>query len=348
MIVLFASLVVVSIGIGAIALARTQVHQAADIRDEEAARALALDAADQSLLAISNHSTWRTLYKNQTIQSSFASGTFSWQLTDPNDGNLDNNTSDSVLLTATGWKGLSKYILVFLLVSDGSCGPLPAGARTLNFGTVLVDPSGNLNLNGGDLDSTQAVTNKGTISGNVQAPSVSGNGTVTGSVSNNPIGDNAPGQRVLNLYMARATSIPSGNMNNVVLAPGYNPYGQMNTDGVYFMDAGSTAVNIQNVRVNGTLIIRTTGGVTIGGPVLLEHSRADFPALIVIGDLTVNYNSGPNNLSESGHNFNPPGALITALATPLPLIHTPPSFAAWCTSRARPCSRRIRISMACS
>lgn len=308
--VLVIALVVTVIGMGTLAVARTQLRQATDIRDEQAARSLAFAAAEHALLAVDTTANWRTALESQTVQKALDGGTLSWQLTDPNDGDLDNSSADPVRLTATGQRGLARYALAFDLTPAGGGGPLSPADRTLCFGTTQISNQGDVTLDGGNLASDQAVTNAGTIDGNVQAPSVGGTGTITGTISNAPLANNPPTQAVIDSWIAKATTIPSANkLEKTVLAPGYNPFGSPNADGVYYMQAAST-VQVSNLRVCGTLIIDVgSHTVNINGPVLLEHARGDYPALIIIGDLDINYTGGAGALQEGNKwNFNPAGA----------------------------------------
>jgi Tfp pilus assembly protein PilX len=308
--VLAVALVVGMIGLGVVSVARIQVRQATDSRDELAARALASAAADQSLLAIDNTTNWRTVFKGQTISNSLNGGTLSWQLADANGGSLDASTANAVILTATGQRGLAKYVLAFTLTPSGGSGPFPTADRTLSFSTTTISSNGHLNLDAGTLASSQAVTNSGSISGNVQAPSISGSGSLSGTLSTAALVNTAPPQSVIDAYIAKATTITSTNkLQDTVLAPGYNSSGGgTNADGVYYMQRNGN-IQISNLRVNGTLIIATNNKVTINGPILFEHYRTDYPALIIIGDLDMSYTGGAGALTENNEdNFNPPGA----------------------------------------
>jgi hypothetical protein len=101
-----------------------------------------------------------------------------------------------------------------------------------------------------------------------------------------------------------------------VLAPGYNPGGTPNPDGVYVIRPVDN-LTIRNTRVNGTLIILAHGKtVTIDGPVLFQNTRADYPALIIDANLVIQFTRSTTGLSESttGVNFNPPGAPYQGVA----------------------------------
>jgi hypothetical protein len=100
-----------------------------------------------------------------------------------------------------------------------------------------------------------------------------------------------------------APSIITGQL----ISPASNPWGAPNSDGVYTITSAST-VTIRNCRILGTLVINAPA-VLIDQPVLMQPHRADYPALIVTGDLTLAMDSAAL-LSEAtaGVNFNPPGA----------------------------------------
>jgi hypothetical protein len=118
-----------------------------------------------------------------------------------------------------------------------------------------------------------------------------------------------PASDVLSTYSALATPIvPGTKLKRVLLSPQSNPFGPVNTDGVYLISTGGADLQLVEVRVVGTLVIDAgAGSVRIEDPILMEKYRADYPVLIVSGHLVVGF-AGSMPLGEQGNmNFNPSG-----------------------------------------
>lgn len=100
-------------------------------------------------------------------------------------------------------------------------------------------------------------------------------------------------------------------MDRVVLSPGSNPYGgATNAQGIYVIDCANNDVTIGPCRVAGTLVLLNPGvNTAVAGPITWEPAIAGYPALMVNGKLTVNFDQSIL-LSEStyGVNFNPSGS----------------------------------------
>ncbi|WP_225931807.1 RHS repeat-associated core domain-containing protein [Leptolyngbya sp. 7M] len=123
-------------------------------------------------------------------------------------------------------------------------------------------------------------------------------------------GDCSPSQLERLVYASLGTviSVPGGTIQGRVLGPGVNPFGSTNPDGVYVLNSTGD-VTIRDARIHGTLVVRAPGRmVTLAGSVNLAPARADYPALIVEGNVTIDTSSSP--LLEVGvlRNLNPPGA----------------------------------------
>ena len=157
-----------------------------------------------------------------------------------------------------------------------------------------------------------SLRNDGTITGNVEAGSVSRTGVITGSLTVPADEKHALDPGIFDLYKGMATTIASpGTMDEVVLSPGSNPYGVSNADGVYYMNTGGADLTIKTSRIHGTLVVDCGGGrVIIKERALLHNYRADYPVLIVNGDVEIDLTSASASLDEDDENanFNPPGS----------------------------------------
>jgi hypothetical protein len=103
-----------------------------------------------------------------------------------------------------------------------------------------------------------------------------------------------------------ATNIShTGDLTEFVLAPGYNPWGSPNANGVYLIDTGNTDLRISDARIHGTLLVHTgSRKLILDGQMLLHPARSDYAVLIVKGNLELRLNSVAESLSESAENVN--------------------------------------------
>ena len=158
------------------------------------------------------------------------------------------------------------------------------------------------------------VLNNGTIDGDVIATSsVVNNGIINGTVTTPSSLKGLPEPWVFDMYKEIATPISfPGTIDKQVLAPGLNPWGALNSNGVYFIDASNATLIIRDSRIHGTLVVKCgiAGLVRIEGAVRFDTYHHKFPALIVDGDVELVYTSDVIELDEAllGTNFNPPGA----------------------------------------
>jgi hypothetical protein len=154
--------------------------------------------------------------------------------------------------------------------------------------------------------------NTATIDGTAEAQSVVHTGTITGGppLVPGPI-KRMPDADVISRYASKATTIPySSSIEKVVIAPGYNPLGSTDPNGLYVINTGGSSLTIKNTRIHGTLVVRLgSGTLTLQNSILLHNYRSDFPTLLVEGNVILKCPSA-TALSEAGlsTNFNPSGA----------------------------------------
>jgi hypothetical protein len=148
--------------------------------------------------------------------------------------------------------------------------------------------------------------------GDVHAATQTGGGTITGVATIPAPPKDLPDPAVFEMYKSLATPTPvdPDPMDKHVLGPGYTPWGVTNPDGVYYIDTVGHDLHINDSRIYGTLVIDAPGKkLILEDPVFIQPVRADYPALIVNGDVEFKYKSEETTLSESvfGVNYNPPG-----------------------------------------
>ena len=308
----YASLLTI-IGLSALLVLRVQRRAAEGEIDLVQARMHARSAIEKGLWMIENDPVWRTNLSNGNwaADQPIATGTYTLEGIDPNDGNLTNSPVDPLVLTGTGLSGAARHKTQVTLVAD--IRPLEALKTCLHAaGDVAVSDDRSLTVTGAPLSTNGTVDNSGTIYGDVEAAATSNDGTITGTVTTSASPKELPDPGVFDMYASKATPIPfPGSIDKQVLSPSYNPWGSTNADGVYFIDTGGSHLVIHASRIHGTLVVRTGGAdVLLDDAVFLHNYRADYPVLIVDGNLVMLYKSDSYDLSESAWstNFNPSGA----------------------------------------
>ena len=316
--VLAVTMIVATMALGALLAVRAQARAANLMSDAAEARLYALSAMELGRLWISKDANWRANRSHGVWVAGqpIGSGTFTLEVTDPLDGNLANRPHDAVVMKATAVKGQARQVLQVTLAANPT--PLPALACALHTGGQIHIRAGKrLTAKFATLSTNGDLRNDGTITGNVEALTASTPGNVNGMLALGVPSKAFPASTVPEMYASLGTTIvPGDTINKRVLAPGYNPWGATNADGVYVIRTTGN-LTIKNTRICGTLVVICPGHtVTLEGQVLLQPARSDYPALIVNGNLVLKYSSTGTTLSESTQNtnYNPAGAPYQGVA----------------------------------
>jgi hypothetical protein len=135
---------------------------------------------------------------------------------------------------------------------------------------------------------------------------VNGRTTPTTSVS-------MPEANVVQRWTVLGTSIPiasiqSRRLSKVVLSPAQNPFGAPNSSGIYVIDCGGRSIDIQDVRVIGTLVLINASSVLFSNAFSIEAINGQ--PTIVTNATTLDIQSSTSTLTEQNlaKNFNPIGA----------------------------------------
>jgi Tfp pilus assembly protein PilX len=311
LIVLAAAMIVATLGLGALLAVRSQNRAARALMDAAEARQNAHSAIELGRLWISQDPKWRSNRPNGAWATNqpMGAGSYSLEVTDPLDGDLANRPHDPVVLKAIGVKGQARHIAQVTLTASPE--PLPALRCAAHTGGQLHVKAGKLFIAASSVFSTNgSLRNDGTIRANVEAASAQSVGTVTGTLTLGVPPKSLPDASVAEMYARLGTTIvPPSTIDKQVLAPGRNPWGAGNSDGVYVIRTNNN-VTIRNSRVYGTLVVICPNNtVTVDSNVLIHSYRADYPALIVDGNAVFQYDSN-TRLSETtlATNFNPAGA----------------------------------------
>lgn len=316
--VLGISLLVSTIGLGAMLAIRSQ-RRAADLRNDEGeARGAGQAAMEAAARSLALDASWRTTYTNNTYSSAraFGRGTLSFKLVDEVDGNLSDDPMEPVRLYSAGRTGGAARVESVVLAPTG-----PA----LDVLQTAAYSAGGLNLSGTAYSSLGPVGCGGVanvallaaFSGNIECGSLVNLGTVNGTVTTGAAARSMPSASLYGTYSTMATAIPyssllSGTLSKKLLSAASNPYGTANASGVYFIDVPAlSTLTITQSRLAATLVVNLglSATLTITGPVAWDAPEK-MPALIVRGAGlgTVNINGSVSPLSEAtaSANFNPP------------------------------------------
>jgi hypothetical protein len=307
--VLGAAMLVTVLGmaaLAAVAVERITVEVSADMA---AARFAAESGVDLAMLTIKSQALWRTARANGEWYSNIAIGgaRVAVEVTDPVDADLSNRDTDTIVVKATATRGQARHITqVTLKVQGDPMDVLKTAVHTE--GNLHVDTGAVLTVSGAPASCGATMANNGTVKGNVECLLLLPLGTVSGTTTILSTGKSVP-NNVAALYASLASSFSaSGNFTDHLLTPAActAPGGSVNADGVYLLNATGD-VTIRNIRLWGTLVIRSNGNrVRIEKGELLQRYRPDYPVLVVDGDAEISLDNG--TIGEGVRNMNPPGS----------------------------------------
>lgn len=309
-IVMATTLIVLVMGLGAIAATRLDASSRTAMREEITARRLASSAAELALQKAQNTTPWRTAAASPLFSDLPLGGGFiSASVRDPVDGVLTNNTTDPIQITATGRIGSARQVHTVTATAS------PVYVTALS---SAMHATGSLTFNSATVRSVSPLSADGNIvaTSSVIKADVYAAGTITGSVYSGVSSAlqptrTMPSSDVVAQYSAMATSInygslASGRIRRTLLSASVNPFGTVNASGIYKIDCGGAALEIQDCRITGTLIVTNTSGVLVTNSVYMSPWEQGFPVLIVSGALTINTRS-TDLIESSFQNFNPSG-----------------------------------------
>jgi Carbohydrate binding domain len=179
--VLGTSLIVSLLALSALALQRLQNKSLLATADIRQAQLNAESAVELGLLAMKQDPNWRTTYTSGhwIVNRALTAGTCSLDGTDPVDGNLANNTTDSVVFTGIGDSGTAEQRVQVAI--DPRSQPLSCLRSGLAVGHALTLTNTVLRSSAPITVSSVSSTNS-TVYGNVQGVTVSGS-TYTGTTA---------------------------------------------------------------------------------------------------------------------------------------------------------------------
>ncbi len=330
--VLGVSVLVMVIAFGGMLAAQVASRQFAEANTMAEAQAGSQAALELGRLAIQNDPSWRTNLTNNTWSAAtvFGRGTIRWKVVDEKDANLSNDDLDAVRLY--GETRLGNSVRVSSVILSAQAMPYDVLKSTLYSAASISVPSATYNggpvvltTSGGPLSTAGPLTNSGTITGDIEALSYAGAGTVSGTKTTLISPKSMPPASVFNDYLASPnppktipwnnTYFPSGVSSFNVITPTLATPNAISyqSDGLYYIQVpASTTLKIDMCRLNCTLLIDAGVGSTIhfGAQILWTPARPDYPLAIIRGATNVELDArGVGGLSESStaKNFNPTG-----------------------------------------
>ncbi len=304
------------IGVSTLTVNRIQRQAANGTNDLTEARFYARSAIENGLYIINNDSNWR--YTRSTgdwrINQPIGSGTFTLQGIDPTDGDLTDSGNEPLLLTGIGMKGLARHKMQVLITSV---------QKGLSCVQVALDAGGSITLNSATVQKTgMTISTNGTctatsstVNCNAESASTITGGAYNGSTTAPVAARVMPPSTVFDYYVNHGTainfsSIPSADIQDVVISPSINPYGaQTNPKGIYVINCGGQQLRIEYARIIGTLVlINPRSDSEIRNSIAWEPAVANYPVLLVSGACQLNYTNTVLSESSRNINFNPDGA----------------------------------------
>jgi len=315
------ALIVTVLALGAILVRRIERRAVQGTADVTEAQLYAQAAIEMGRLRIKDDPDWRNTYSNGVWEADVpvGSGTYTLEGIDPDDGVLNDGDVHPLILTGTGEKGLARQKFQVRLEAE---------VRAYDCLSAAVHAAGNItvgwpvSVSGGPLSTSSEVVNSSTVTGDVEANSVSGGGTITGTTTAPAPAKEMPDGTVFDFYtdVANGTyidvsTIPTaGGYRTLVeqlLSPAVNPWGtnETNAQGIYVIDCGGEKISIESCRIVGTLVLLNAGSVVEVHKVNWEPAAANYPALMVQGNVAFSINSGDvlNEGPPASFNFNPSG-----------------------------------------
>lgn len=294
----------------------------------EIARANAFSAIEAARARMMWDANWRANNTNGewiSNESVPGGGTMTVSVTNPF-GVLSRQDTDDVIVTGTGKMGTAVQT-VSVVVEPGAKTPLTCleggicvaeditfSAGRLAAGAVgIITANNDITTTSGDTDVRVNVEASGVIAG------AQFRGTATAGVAKRTF----PTSNVFDQYPS-ATSIPVGSLasyngvpsiRNCLLAPAVNPFGSVNSRGIYLIDCQGAGLIIRDCRIVGTVIVKNAAYVLVTGSVNWYPAETTLPALLVQGRLTLEYqdtlaenSTPPLTTGAQSMNLNPAGS----------------------------------------
>ncbi|WP_233148251.1 hypothetical protein [Rhodopirellula sp. MGV] len=312
---MFTSLVVAGMIATAVSLSTSRWKSLAGDADRQAALRLAESELQRAVEQLSQDSYWRESALGGQFNGWISAEVFSGRadsrtgfvVEDP-DGDFLDDPFDEVLLTGIGQLGNASAAVRVRLRSAQS------PARFLKFGVTIQN---DLQIDSAVLSCERDIQVGddciGSSDAMVVTPRLSCGGdiglSVRGTINSDALDDGT--HDVVRWFASQATEIPLAMLpyrdseraiNHALLSAQDNPYGPVNEQGIYHIDAQGTQLTIAASRIQGTLVITNSQRIRITDAICWESQNA-----ALITDSPVLFDAVGPLLDEAvcGTNFNP-------------------------------------------
>lgn len=317
LVVLATSVLVVTMALLGLELARRDVFASVVGKDSIEARMAAESGVDQAI-AFMHESGWRNKVGGGTIGSGVKVGnaTYTASIVDTV-GDITVPSLNVLKVTSVGTSGNSR---VALEVNARAAAVIPehlnhvvCAQTSLSFES-LSSVSGNGTIRAG----TSSLAVLSTIAQRVTVGTTATGLTYTGGVSvdSTPL-STIDMASVISYYKSIGTAVrysrlSGGKIENQVVAQDVTPWGLTNTYGVYIIDCENNLVSVRDSRIVATLVfINATSGVEISRSVSWFPGLSTYPVALCDGKLSLLPSSAVLSEVSTSVNFNPPGAAGT-------------------------------------
>jgi hypothetical protein len=313
---LFVGMIVTTLALGGMMALRSSSRQAMLEGDLGRARALANSGIELAKARIKADPNWRTTQSNGAWLTNFAlgGGTVSVSVNWPG-GTLAISGDEDVVITAVGTAGRAAYTASCLF---GTVETVPytclsvsvAAATSVTISSGSVGPAGQRVSANTTFDSHSSLISTLVDAGQtIIGTAITGTKTPSAGLKSFPVTADLLKEAAKGGTIISYTAIPSGSggreFKRILLSPTVNPYGAVNSSGIYVIDCGGGKFNIEDSRIVGTLILRNASEVKVQGAVCWEPANAGSACLIVQGTLNLEYKIDPLIESDVKVNFNP-------------------------------------------
>jgi hypothetical protein len=320
--VLATSMLVTVIGLSVLTVTQINNRSIGQSNDTAEAELLAEDAVEYATSLLAADSNWRTTYSSGSVTAGKAlgHGTISFKLVDETDGNLANNTTDTVRIYGYGRVNNATriYSLLFtpstpaltcLQVAIDSVGTLTStSSKALGNGTLATN-SNMVGSGGSDFPLEAAGTIDVTGGGKgIRYPNMPARTFPDASTIFSTYTAAAMGGTTVNFALLPMGSSPTAStITHRLISPNSNPWGSTNAKGIYIINCAGNSVSIKNSRIAGTLVFLNANTVYLETGNLFEPAVNNYPVLLVQGNLQVNLTSAKvtENSPTPSVNFNP-------------------------------------------
>ncbi len=339
--VLFTTLLVMVVVSAALSISTSNLRGETDRTSRGEALRLAESAIQRQAAIMRTSSQWRTDSTNNVFSNWYGLTLNGQNITGSSqirhryydsDGDLADDFTDPVELTVHVKVGRSQRAVSVQFASDPEPFDLLDYAVTASR-DLRIESNGALSCERAvqvDADGT------GSNAGILTAPRLHCSGsvdfTLRGDLS--PSSVVLPANDVLAKYIELGTQIPTAPIprsggdwiiRDRVLSPTVNPFGPLDSNGIYWFDAGGDTVIISHCRFDATLAIRDAGEILVEGGIAWSYpTSAD---AILVSDSRIRFQNMQPWLVESDRsvNFNPPASPYRGSMSNNTLIDTYPT-----------------------